>query len=675
MRLVASKNMYLCACRFALQTRFSHLVAYFVAEPDEDEGRGSDMWMVFPWYEMSFEDLWRSRTGVFWRAEVVSMAEQLFHGITCLHRVHIFHGNLAFSNLLLLAAPPNESGSQPVSMRLWIADFVSASKVPASRRPECQLQVQAPELALGVPVGQLTEAIDVWAAGIFVASACKGKLFPKCPECRCVLGPLAEAEWPECEVTPEFEAMRLACGSQPGSQMVSLRIWFGSDVPEDPVVDVVASMLTWMPSRRRNIFDLLEHSFFEENDSEMELRTVVHKLPRAVLEEAVIRISRRGGLTLRDCLHMHRGDPISQLGNASAPSQPAQQTIQDAGGQPEMPVEQSVEKKLALCSGNCGRLSCKHNQFAKQTICQFCVDEGRRCVWCRCETYACKGGLGECHGSRYRIYDSRWCRSCGQKVANMGSNKYANAYGQFTYGRGWGKELRLTARLGFAFVRILPMDVEAGMKFAELELQWPWKGFDTALSIAANAMKWPAAIEAFELALRAFAQKCGSQPAEVALASCIMTAAEACDGMVLKEMHDELSKTGRAGCKTGLIWLLRRLGFVTGEEDEDDEVTEPISGSQPGKRVLRKRKSAASPKTTRKLERKASVKPANEVKPEAGVQGSQCVGVQRELKLGKLQGVFTVNCGDAALAGCRPVVVRFPASSEARQGRGQVKAG
>ena len=223
------------------------------------------MWMVFPWYEMSFEDLWRSRTGIFWRAEVVSMAEQLFHGINCLHCVRIFHGNLAFSNLLLLAAPPNESGSQPeCSMRLWIADFASASKVPASRRPECQLRVQAPELALGVPVGQLTEAIDVWAAGIFVASACTGKLFPKCPECSCVLGPLAEtewkAEWPECEVRPECEAMRLACGSQPGS--VSISDWFGSDVEDDPAVDMVASMLTWLPSRRRNILDLSEHSFF-----------------------------------------------------------------------------------------------------------------------------------------------------------------------------------------------------------------------------------------------------------------------------------------------------------------------------------------------------------------------------------------------------------------------------
>ena len=28
----------LCDCRFALQTRFSHLLAYFAAEPDEDEG-------------------------------------------------------------------------------------------------------------------------------------------------------------------------------------------------------------------------------------------------------------------------------------------------------------------------------------------------------------------------------------------------------------------------------------------------------------------------------------------------------------------------------------------------------------------------------------------------------------------------------------------------------------
>ena len=79
-------------------------------------------------------------------------------------------------------------------MRVWIADFASAMRLPASTRPECQLEFQAPELALGVPVGQLTEAIDVWAAGIFVASACTGRMFPSCPDCMEVLGPLTEAE-------------------------------------------------------------------------------------------------------------------------------------------------------------------------------------------------------------------------------------------------------------------------------------------------------------------------------------------------------------------------------------------------------------------------------------------------------------------------------------------------
>ena len=262
----------------------------------------------------------------------------------------------------------------------------------------------------------------------------------------------------------------------------------------------------------------------------------------------------------------------------------------------------------------------------------------------------------------------------------MGAGKYANAYGQFTYCRRWGKELLLTARLGFAFVRILPMDVEAGLEFAELELQWPWKGFDTALSIAANAIKWPFAIEKFELALRAIAQESndtasGSQPGstpEVVLASSIMMVAEACDGMILKEMHDELSKTGRAGSQTGLIWLLRRLGFVMDEEDdEDDKCTEPASGSQ--RRPLRKRKSAASPKQQPRGKRKSSSEPeASGSQPGASGfrPGIQRVGVQRELRLGKLQGVYTVTCGDAALAGCRPVVVRFPASSEARQGGG-----
>ena len=619
--------------------------------------------MVFPWYEMSFADLWRSRTGVFFRDEVAQMAEQLFDGIKCLHRARMWHGDLSFSNLLISGSAP--CGSQPASkFGLVIADFGSASYVPATRRPKCSEQCQAPELVLQVPTGQLTEAIDVWAAGIFVASACTGRMFPKCPECVGVLGPLTEAEWPGCSTMTvlkelNFEEFADSCPLDFDASD-SLRDWFQTDLALDPAVEMTQSMLTWTASRRKPIDELIGHPFFRRGRAEEELRKSLRRLHRDELEEVVMKCH-RGGVTWRGLLTA----APSQL--TAAPSQ--HQQLQPAKVEPPAEPRSSDRNEsgtLGPCAGNCGRVSCKFRQnHGTKPICPDCqsidhpIDHpSRRCDQCRCETIACKGNNGT-HGARTKQGDSRWCSSCRRTAQGINKSQYANAHGIHTYKPRWGPQLRLTARLGFVCVRMTPMDVEAVMGFLAFRWVWPWPGFAMATLIVAAALKWPDAIDAFEAALRSLSAEIhndnGSEPvtAEQALAVCILTAAEAVDGAVMEEMHNELSKTGRAGCLTGMIWLLRRLRFVApGEEEDDGDGSPPAAGcgSQPA--GLKRKSSAKSPKAKPgTLKRRRS---GDEMAEDVD-QDTESPGMRKELRLGKLQNVYVVECGKGATQSCRRV--------------------
>ena len=56
---------------------FSELLGYFVADGDSSpvvasgsQPAGRELWMVFPWYEMTFEGLWRSRSGIFFEKKL-----------------------------------------------------------------------------------------------------------------------------------------------------------------------------------------------------------------------------------------------------------------------------------------------------------------------------------------------------------------------------------------------------------------------------------------------------------------------------------------------------------------------------------------------------------------------------------------------------------------------------
>jgi len=183
---------------------FAHLLACFPAcgssAPGDRTGSSQlvshSVWLVFPWYDLTVFELWRSRRGVFCRPEVVQLAQHLFRGLTHLHAANICHGDLSFANLLVRASAP--SGSQPaIGFVLVIADFGSASFLPVTERPRCSEHVAAPELCLQLPASQVTCAVDVWAAGIFVVSLATGTfLCENMNQMVQVLGGLTDVEWP-----------------------------------------------------------------------------------------------------------------------------------------------------------------------------------------------------------------------------------------------------------------------------------------------------------------------------------------------------------------------------------------------------------------------------------------------------------------------------------------------
>ena len=643
--------------------------------------------MVFPWYEMSFWEMWRSRTGVFFREESEQLVEQLFLGLRILHRVPLMHGDLSWANLLMRAGPC--SSQLACKFSLVIGDFGSASYLPATSRPACTEYVRAPELVLRVPARSLSAAVDVWAAGIFVASLLKGQMFPQCPECVEVLGPLTEADWPGCADMPAFQELkgRLTArtdGSQPEgtADSPSIRRWYFGESPNvtrcdllDADVDMMERMLAWAPSRRKTVQDLMGHSFFRGSRAEHELRNVVRRISRDDLEDVVMMCG-LGGVTLRHLLAMlprpiqpvaSVAQPCQQVAAHSqrdAPEEPRQDGPassarsqgealpgEDAPGlaAPQEEAQEQPRKHLGACAGNCGRLACqrKQNQGARP-ICQLCESTDHpsgRCELCRCETYECKGNCG-LHGARLKTGgDSRWCCACARGVQNLGNSKYANAFGIHSYPRRWGQALRLTARFAFVCVRMVPMDVAAMAHFFQFvrAARWPWKGFHMAVIIVASAMKWPFAISAFEAALSGIRD---SSTAEVALASCIMTVVEACDGVAMETMHNEVSKTGRAACTTGLIWMLRKLGFIESGIDEGGSQPE-ADDARPG-RTLRKRKSDPSPKPApgRSLRKRKSA-------PSPKPQGPPADKLSKnEFRLGKLQTVYRVECDDVAMERC-----------------------
>ena len=95
--------------------------------------------------------------------------------------------------------------------RLIIAGFGQSVLLPASSSPGCSTHVRAPEIWLQVPAASLTCAVDVWAAGIFLAFTATGVFL-----CNSIatmvrmLGPLTDQVWPNVSTMIAYHDLDIA---------------------------------------------------------------------------------------------------------------------------------------------------------------------------------------------------------------------------------------------------------------------------------------------------------------------------------------------------------------------------------------------------------------------------------------------------------------------------------
>ena len=178
----------------------------------------------------------------------------------------------------------------------------------------------------------------------------------------------------------------------------------------------------------------------------------------------------------------------------------------------------------------------------------------------------------------------------------------------------------------------------------------------------AAALKWPVAIRAFQAVVEPHLLPCGSQPVvqppEVILAAGIMEAVRACNGDAMKEMHHELTrKVGRASVHSGLIWVLRRLGFIHDDDDDDDTdvgvVKKRPAGAVTPSRLTHKRIRGRM-RSRRQDGQRADAAPSQDQD-------------QLECQLGATQQTFHVICGQQQLGVLKTLLheagqVRLPAS-------------
>ena len=169
---------------------------------------------------------------------------------------------------------------------------------------------------------------------------------------------------------------------------------------------------------------------------------------------------------------------------------------------------------------------------------------------------------------------------------------------------------------------------------------------DYALIIIASAAKWPLATEAI-LRKALSPVRDDAAPAAV-IAGAIMYAVEECSDKPMVEMHNEISKGGRAGCCTGLIWMCRRLKFIEPQNGEEEGTDEDME--QPPSKRVRAKSQQINVGTARRQEG---------------------LGV---FKLGRGQIEYRVSCGISAIAACQRCVevLQAPNIQRPRGVRGEI---
>jgi len=139
------------------------------------------------------------------------------------------------------------------------------------------------------------------------------------------------------------------------------------------------------------------------------------------------------------------------------------------------PAPAEVEARHCQCVGNCGSPVCKKNantrvrQDQEQQVCKAevepqCEPQYDLCKLCRCEAMDNGQPCGRPRNNWSEGGMKRFCRrhAPAYKLAETQKNThYANGYGLHPYGRNWGPNLKVVARLGPIFMPwLLPTDVQ-----------------------------------------------------------------------------------------------------------------------------------------------------------------------------------------------------------------------
>ena len=209
------------------------------------------------------------------------------------------------------------------------------------------------------------------------------------------------------------------------------------------------------------------------------------------------------------------------------------------------------------------------------------------CFFCKCEVEDCDKGR-----NKQYCPSARFCFGHHRTLVTSG-DKYANAFGQQQYDPSWNEELRLTARLAFLLNRVPPQDLSSFLDFARricIVRKGELEKSDIVWMILASALKWPHAVEVFWENMSSLLD---AKPTADTVCRCVAAAIRSCDGKEFKEMHAEISVTGRAAAVSGPKWLGNKLGLLhtpNAASSQKKKCAEEQRGFQPPQTVALGRK-------------------------------------------------------------------------------------
>ena len=188
--------------------------------------------------------------------EIRKISHQILKGVEYLHSLGICHRDMKPQNILI----------NPENLHVEICDLGSAKKLISSQENVtniCQKNYRAPELLLGNK--KYTEKIDIWSVGCIICEIIIGrKIFngesteDLLNSIISILGPIPE----ELKSSLQTEALSKSTGSSTLEEV--LKSNSSEIIIKENFLNLIESMLEFLPSKRLSARELLDNSFFRE---------------------------------------------------------------------------------------------------------------------------------------------------------------------------------------------------------------------------------------------------------------------------------------------------------------------------------------------------------------------------------------------------------------------------